>query len=135
MYRSEACFTVALVSLFRSRGYMVQRIESGETGVGIPDIYAVRCGKHYWIEDKNMPTEDTPTDSFKVDWRPGQQAWARAYLQYSGEHSYTVVAFKKTIAIIPMVKVFRGNIVQYGEYSIHANIGDVEREIRGCTIH
>ena len=82
-----------------------------------------------------MPVADTPTDSFKVDWRPGQQAWARAYLQYSGEHSYTVVAFKKTIAIIPMVKVFRGNIVQYGEYSIHANIGDVEREIRGCTIH
>ena len=134
MYRSEADFTEILVALFRSRGYMVQRIESGETGVGIPDIYAVRCGKHYWIECKNMPVADTPVGSFKVAWRKGQQAWARSYLHYSGEHSYTVIAFKKTIAIIPMVKVFRGNIAQYGEYSVHENIGDVEREISGCTI-
>lgn len=135
MYRSEAAFSEVFVSFLRTHGYMVQRIESESTGDGIPDIYAVRNRKHYWIEAKNMPTTDTPTRSLKVAWRPGQQAWAQAYRHFSGEHSYTVVAMKKTIAIIPMVKVFRGNIVQYGEYTIAQTLGYVECAINGCTIH
>ena len=135
MYRSEADFSEVFVAFYRAHGYMVQRIESEGTGVGIPDTYAVKIGRHYWIEVKNMPTTDTPTGSLKVAWRPGQQAWAQAYRHFSGECSYTVVALKKTIAIIPMVKMFRGNIVQYGEYNIVQTLGDVERAINGCTIH
>lgn len=130
MYRSEALFSVALVSLLRARGYMVQRIESQETGVGIPDIYAVKDGKHYWLEAKNIPQQEPSVECFKVPWRKGQQAWAQAYRSFSGKVSYTVCAFKKTIAIIPMVKVFRGNIVQYSDCIMCDTVGSVERAIR-----
>lgn len=130
MYRSEAAFSSALVSLLRSKGYMVQRIESGETGVGIPDIYALKDGRHYWIETKNLPYQELLGGTFKVSWRKGQQAWAQAYRIASGKVSYTVCALKKTIAIIPMVNVFRGNIVPYSECIMCDTVGSVERAIR-----
>lgn len=130
MYRSEALFSEAFVSLLRSRGYMVQRIESAETGVGIPDVYAVKDGKHYWIESKNLPYQELSGSCFKVPWRKGQQAWAQAYRRFSGKVSYTVCALKETIAIIPMVKVFRGNIVQYSDCIMCDTVGSVERAIR-----
>ena len=35
---------------------MLQRIESGSTGLGIPDIFYATNTKHGWIELKSMPS-------------------------------------------------------------------------------
>ena len=76
-YRNEAAFSKALVTALRNKGWFVQRIESGETGKGIADIYTVSpTGVAMWLELKrvhmNIPSKINFVD---IPWRPGQQAW------------------------------------------------------------
>lgn len=52
----------------------IHRIESGSTSPGFPDCYA-QCINTF-IELKNNPVYKIDREQFKVDWRPGQQAFA-----------------------------------------------------------
>lgn len=61
----------------RKSGFFIQRIESGTTGKGIPDIYCINPrNKAIWIELKRIYGK-CPT-SAKITWRIGQQSWLYA---------------------------------------------------------
>lgn len=110
-YRNEAAFSKALVTAMRRKGFFVQRIESGETGRGIPDIYCVGPNKMpFWLELKRVHSNaGTATEVF-IPWRPGQQAWLTEVSAY-GQAAHTIACFNDGILDIPMTQIYTGNKV------------------------
>lgn len=74
-YRNEAAFSKALVTAMRNKGIFVQRIESGETGKGIPDLFIITKRTPVWIELKRVHGTCSNKQYVEIPWRPGQQAW------------------------------------------------------------
>lgn len=99
-YRNEAAFSKALVTAMRNKGMFVQRIESGETGKGIPDLFVITKGVPMWIELKRI--HDTCSDKFAVSipWRQGQQAWLFD-VHIRGVATATLACFDDGILRIP----------------------------------
>lgn len=99
-YRNEAAFSKALVTAMRAKGIFVQRIESGETGKGIPDLFIITKGVPIWIELKRI--HDTCSDKFAVSipWRQGQQAWLFD-VRSRGVATATLACFDDGILKIP----------------------------------
>ena len=99
-YRNEAAFSKALVTAMRAKGIFVQRIESGETGKGIPDLFIITKGVPIWIELKRI--HDTCSDKFTVNipWRQGQQAWLFD-VRSRGVATATLACFNDGILKIP----------------------------------
>lgn len=122
MFESESEFSSWLTGVFNKTGFDVTRIESHGTGNGIPDMFVQGVGRDMWIELKNEPHVDCPAQCdyktaspLHVKWRPGQQAWARAYiLSHLIKSALTIVALHKGFAIIPMYKwSFKDNYVDW----------------------
>lgn len=74
-YRNEAAFSKSLVSAMRNKGYFVQRIESGTTARGIPDLFVIAGKTPMWIELKRVHDTCSGKQHVTIPWRPGQQAW------------------------------------------------------------
>lgn len=115
-YRNEAAFSKALVTALRNRGWFVQRIESGETGKGIADIYTVSpTGVAMWLELKrvhmNIPSKINFVD---IPWRPGQQAWLSVLHTYK-QKVFTLACFDNGILRIPHHTVWQQNLVLIDE--------------------
>lgn len=71
--KNEAELRSTMVKGFRAAGYMATPIESGSTGLGIPDLF-VRlpfCG--FWAELKNL--RYPVRLPLEVPFRPGQYSW------------------------------------------------------------
>lgn len=116
-YKSEAAFSRALmVMLHRHKHCMAQRIESGETGVGIPDLYIRIKHRELWLELKNMKYASLYDNGWEIPWRRGQQSWAHEYHRVSGQCTYTVVALKNGFLWIPMDRQYVSNWV--GQQSV-----------------
>lgn len=115
-YRNEAAFSKALVTALRNKGWFVQRIESGETGKGIADIYTVSpTGIAMWLELKRIHM-DIPSKINFVDipWRPGQQAWLSVLHTYK-QKVFTLACFDNGILRIPHHTVWQQNLVLIDE--------------------
>jgi len=116
-YRNEAAFSKVVCSHFRTAGFMVQRIESGITSKGIPDIFM--CNKQHpvvWLELKRQHTTLKPTGFYNIiDWRPGQQAWMFDFFVNTGIVCYTIACFNDIIAVIPMNKIYINNRVDVSQ--------------------
>lgn len=58
--------------------FTVTRVETGSTCKGFPDCFVQGNGDDYFIEYKafNRSIADA---NWKIEWRPGQQAWAAVY--------------------------------------------------------
>ena len=112
-YSSEAAFSKALCGSLTKRGIFHQRIETGETGRGVPDIYAiVPLLGPVWIELKRSKTVCPETGMVKVAWRPGQQGWMIKQWKAGGIVCITLVCFNNCILRIPMgEKLFKDNMV------------------------
>lgn len=115
-YRNEAAFSKALVTALRNKGWFVQRIESGETGKGIADIYTVSpTGIAMWLELKrvhmNIPSKINFVD---IPWRPGQQAWLSVLHTYK-QKVFTLACFDNGILKIPHHTVWQQNLVLIDE--------------------
>lgn len=115
-YRNEAAFSKALVTALRNKGWFVQRIESGETGKGIADIYTVSpTGVAMWLELKrvhmNIPSKINFVD---IPWRPGQQAWLSVLHTYK-QRVFTLACFDNGILRIPHHTVWQQNLVLIDE--------------------
>lgn len=80
--KPETKFSNYLIPLLRTVGWFVQRIESGETGSGIPDTYLTKDGVSGWLELKIMDV-NWPTDK-KVPFRPGQWPWLHTNASHGG---------------------------------------------------
>lgn len=122
-YRNEAAFSKALVTALRNKGWFVQRIESGETGKGIADIYTVSpTGVAMWLELKrvhmNIPSKINFVD---IPWRPGQQAWLSVLHTYK-QKVFTLACFDNGILRIPHYTVWQQNLVLIDECTYYKDI-------------
>lgn len=65
---------------------VVERIESGQTKIGIPDIHCRTAYHDVWIESKEIKRWPmNPQITLKPDWRPGQLNWIRAHTKLGGK--------------------------------------------------
>lgn len=106
-YRNEASFSNALCKAMRAKGWFVQRIESGTTGKGIPDIYTI-SPQHaaMWIELKRVHHNCGAEEI--IPWRPGQQSWLFE-VSRRGQSAQTVVAFNDCMLVIPHYCIYKGD--------------------------
>ena len=74
----------ALVEKLRSANCVAQPIESGVTGVGIPDLFVRTCKVDCWCEVKiAKPNKDWTW--VRINWRPGQLRWIGEYVAHGGK--------------------------------------------------
>lgn len=114
-YRNEAAFSKALCTAMRAKGIFVQRIESGETGKGIPDLFVITKGVPMWIELKRVHGRIPAHDSLTVNipWRPGQQAWLHE-VRTRGVTTMTLACFDNGILQIMHERIYPENSVTVG---------------------
>lgn len=112
MYKTEHEFSKSLSDRLAKAGLMVTRIESHNTGNGIPDMFVCGRGLDAWLELKNDPKLSIKDKVIKVAWRPGQVAWMYTYFQkHRTKSCLTLVAASDGIFIIPMTATFKDHIV------------------------
>lgn len=124
-YRNEAAFSKALCSSFSKRGIFHQRIESGETGRGIPDLFVILPSVGpCWLELKRIHKEVSVGDTIRVPWRPGQLAWMMKEMRAKGIPCYTLVCCDNVILRIPVAR-YASNMVTLQNDTFYTRIGDV----------
>lgn len=112
MYKTEHDFSKSLSARLAKEYIMVTRIESHNTGNGIPDMFVCGRGLDTWLELKNDPKLSINDKVIKVDWRPGQIPWAYTYFQkHTIKNSLTLVSVSDGIFIIPMTIPFKDHTV------------------------
>jgi hypothetical protein len=105
---------------------MLQRIESGTTGKGIPDLYLRFPAQEVWVELKNdqhvamwYPGEHV------IDWRRGQQAWHLDYYRTAKRPVLTLVATKDGFWSIDVTKRYHRNITAYHDRVPYNNMSEL----------
>ena len=63
---------------------LIQRIETGSTGIGIPDFYFKTMYNEGWIELKEIKGNVSREAIIKIPYRPGQFNWIKKYISLSG---------------------------------------------------
>lgn len=112
MYKTEHDFSKSFSDRLAKARLMVTRIESHNTGNGIPDIFVCGRGLDTWLELKNDPKLSIKDKVIKVAWRPGQIAWMYTYFQkHMFKNCLTIVAASDGIFIVPMTTAFKDHIV------------------------
>lgn len=112
MYKTEHEFSKSFSDRLAKARLMVTRIESHNTGNGIPDIFVCGRGLDTWLELKNDPKLSIKDKQIKVAWRPGQVAWMYTYFQkHVLKNCLTIVAASDGIFIVPMTSAFKDHIV------------------------
>lgn len=112
MYKTEHDFSKSFLDRLAKARLMVTRIESHNTGNGIPDIFVCGHGLDTWLELKNDPKLSIKDKQIKVAWRPGQIVWMYTYFQkHITKCCLTIVAASDGIFIVPMTSAFKDHIV------------------------
>ena len=121
-YPNEAAFSNALVKALRNKGWFVQRIESGLTGKGIPDIYTITpTNVPVWFELKRERRPCIQQCEI-ISWRPGQQTWLHNVVKRN-QLAYTLAAFDNGIVQIPHTVIWPQNIVDISVCEWYESIG------------
>jgi hypothetical protein len=133
MYSSEATFSRALLTALKAKAKraLIQRIETGETGRGVPDLYLRSIDREYWLELKNVKRSSVYNGCWQIPWRPGQQAWALQYRKCSGLCVFTIVAVGDGFLLIPMLNRLKDNIVYPEQCMQMTQLSDVVNCIIG----
>lgn len=112
MYKTEHEFSKSFSDRLAKARLMVTRIESHNTGNGIPDMFVCGRGFDTWLELKNDIKLSIKDKQIKVAWRPGQIAWMYTYFQnHITKCCLTLVAASDGIFIVPMTSAFKDHIV------------------------
>lgn len=126
-YRNEAEFSKAVVVLLRGAGWFVQRIETGTTGKGVPDIYAISPTRTpVWIELKRERSSlgGVMHSPVLIHWRSGQQGWMMQ-AQRMGQRCMTLACFDDFILRILHDKYYKGNQVIPIEHACYRRLRDM----------
>lgn len=107
-YYNEASFSKALTNAMKKKGMFVQRIESGTTGRGIPDLFVMTKGFPLWIELKRVHSKVSLIQS--IPWRPGQQSWLHRVTTL-GCPCITLACFDDCIIKIPHDIIYKDNLI------------------------
>lgn len=121
-YRNEAAFSKALVTAMRNRDIFVQRIESGSTGRGVPDIYAIIGTTPVWIELKRV--RHTSQRFEEIPWRPGQQSWLMDVTR-RGQQAITLCCFDDRIVKISHKNLHLHNVVDIEMWDSYYTLKEV----------
>lgn len=121
-YRNENAFSKALVAAMKGKGIFVQRIESGSTGRGIPDIYAIIQNKAVWIELKRVHHNMQRYE--EIPWRPGQQSWLTEVYNRN-QAVITLCCFDDCILKILHDRVYMRNVVDTSDCEAFFSLKDV----------
>lgn len=102
----------------------LQRIESGSTSLGIPDVYFA-TNNHVvggWIENKEI--EKLPKLSYapvRIPFQMGQMAWIKRHLKYN-DHVYLSVYVKSEVSYFILkganIKEVYENVAEFREKCI-----------------
>ena len=112
MYKTEHDFSKSFLDRLAKARLMVTRIESHNTGNGIPDIFVCGRGLDTWLELKNDPKLSIKDKIIKVAWSPGQLACMYTYFQkHMFKNCLTLVAASDGIFIVPMTEIYTNHIV------------------------
>jgi hypothetical protein len=130
-YRNEAHFVRALLPILNANSSVVQRIESGTTGRGIPDIYCRFKRTEVWIEAKNSHRYSIYDTQFMVKWRPGQQAWHLRYYKECKRPVLTIQAMADGFILVPLRKHYKGNMVPFSDCFVCTSLKDIWSMIVG----
>jgi hypothetical protein len=106
---------------------MIQRIETGTTGKGVPDLYLRYHTRELWVELKNMPRDSIYAGQFEIPWRAGQQSWHLDYYRACKSPVTTVVAMRDGFLLIPLYKRFVKNVVKLNAVYSCTRLHDVVR--------
>lgn len=120
-YRNEAAFSKALCTAMRAKGIFVQRIESGETGKGIPDLFVITKGTSMWIELKRVHKSCHRCKYVEIPWRPGQQAWLND-VTTRGMKCFTIACFDDGILMIGHHTIWNKNLVPIDNCGFYPDI-------------
>lgn len=127
MLRNEAAFSTALVKVLKEKKWFVQRIESGITGRGIPDLYTVSpSGTAIWIELKriHLRVYSRKPAFINVTWRPGQQNWLNRVHRH-GQKAMTVIAFDDCIGVVHAGQRYEKNTVPTSNIAFYKDIREL----------
>ena len=114
-YRNEAAFSKALCAHLRAAGWFIQRIETGSTGRGVPDIYAISPqGEAMWLELKRVHKSAKGLHFLAVPWRPGQQAWLLQVTKMK-QTAKTLVACDDCIVMVSHFHIWQNDIIKLNE--------------------
>lgn len=80
--RRESNLRGTMTRVLRAMGYIAQPIESGETGLGIPDLYVRTSKASAWIELKNF--RYALVYPVHVPFRPKQKEWLEDHSALGG---------------------------------------------------
>lgn len=115
-YANEAAFSKAVCSHLRKQGWFIQRIETGSTGRGVPDIYAIAPeGTAMWLELKRVHKTAKGRHYLDIPWRPGQQAWLHTVSKVYKQNAYTLCACDDCILRISHNKIYKNDCVVLNE--------------------
>lgn len=106
-YKTEAEFSRAFSKVLKAHNLFVQRLESGSTGNGIPDMFIQGYGSDLFIENKRVKKDFNPA-IINIPWRPGQVAWMLLYYKnhLKRKACFTCICFNNCIIFIPIVKPY-----------------------------
>lgn len=112
-------FSNVFCKMMREHGWFIQRIETGTTGKGVPDVYAVAPnGKAFWFELKRVHTIANTFDAIGIPWRPGQQAWLYNIVNNYKQKAFTVACCNNLIMLIGHDKLYEHNRVRIDDPSV-----------------
>jgi hypothetical protein len=114
MYKTEAAFSKAFVNEARKHYGLVQRLETGSIGRGVPDLMVVDQNGTTFVELKNNNRCSILDRAWQVSWRAGQQAWSLLYYKATKGfwHTVTILSCKDGFVMIPMTEHYVDNIVK-----------------------
>lgn len=141
MWDSEKKFSQYLIARLKGEGFVCSRIETHGTLNGMPDMFVQGNGIDTFIELKNMKSASVNDKKWKVQWRPGQVAWAAVYRNshlncYRDVDMYrvtwTFIGCSDGIVAVPMCSNFLLNTVTEKDIAYVIRKGDSIVDILGA---
>lgn len=100
--KKESTFSKSLGNALKAESWFYQRIESGLTSRGIPDVYVVSPEEvPMWFELKQVNRNHLDGGLESVQWRLGQQNWLYNIMKKWGQRAYTLVRYTDGLLVIP----------------------------------